>query len=608
MLEGFSSDVVTYSPSASLEEIVDLIHINMDQWAAQEMRVERLIFITDGAPGELRLGDHVITMEDIDDLATDAAAQQFQRLGELMYSYPDTWLADTSHTPYALHLWGSEIAKGVDGEAFVDRIAELTQTSSGKQLSVRASDDLSGGHRWDAVNSDMFASFSPGADWELEYLDQYANPSNVLGTVAKGMDLYTSAQGQLYENYYILGRWEVVAEGNYTWRTNDNCEAGILDHTFSHDSLEGAYLRKVDLKGEADLDCNTVYLDWTNFWLPNGKIASQEWVEVTVETGQTFFFQNDLNYDQYLETPKYDSFSHTMDLNGVFDETSDGTFKVTAHFGDECELNDYQIDWMSQDAQGYKSQGSWKKNADNYFEATLYWNPAPEQIADLHVQVKEHTSGISVLITNEFLVDYEGIAGYDILGYDTNLFANVAASSTGVTFDTLVVTDDTTGGIAFRATDEQGVCRDYQFIIDVAKKADAVPFDESGDALLNIAVDDWAVTDHQGTVFDARQIKITDLPDDGQLYLGGWNAGLNPPGLDLRLERRPECLLPERVRVRGYRYAGVCGCLHGRRRDSLQCRSGSGYLCRGAAARDYRDGIRRSAYSDRCLEYGHSGH
>ncbi len=373
-IDGFDKwRLVTYDESECISDeqtltmIIDSIEDEMDFMEQGDGFFENdyatsIEFITDGSPGELIFSDSVsITLEDLN--GKQGVQDQFARITGLVYD-GDYVYGSPYHLP-SLCLWGSEIAKGSDGEAFVNKLGEIMDEGWNKRIAALASDDVSGG-----VVSRMFNRGDPvpecDMDWELEYQDsvsrtasQTSHPSRLIGMTLGDNN------GFFYENYCVVARSEWVGSGDHIVSHHGAC-VGDIDLYFVHPSLIGARLDKIIVRGEADVDGES-YLYDMNPTLTGGTFpadmtvpAYDERVDIYLETGQTGYYQgqyedddtNDLNSSE-----EDDTFRLEWDLGALqYSETDDGVFKTTFSFAEGRSMADWYLQLFND---GYFNPAYW---------------------------------------------------------------------------------------------------------------------------------------------------------------------------------------------------------------------------------------------------------
>ena len=535
---------VYYDPETDgLTDIIDKIEAELPRASYGDTdAVAGIIFLTDGAPGVLVIGTDTVTWDDIDE-DTDPDAQQFTRLAEIVAGYNK--YSTFNYRP-GLHLFGSEIAKGTQGEQFVDRIADLTGLGDPlfpdqNRMAVRASDDLTGR---------MFASFGESVDWELEYLDSDSAGSG--NPFQQGMSVvmngFSCEDSYYYDHhYYVFGRFMVVGEGDSRYQAlrHEMYYQGeewddIYDDEedipkvlwWDHDTYTGVGLKSLTVTGMADI----------NIWDYNdddGYVTDAEWITIVVNgelMEERYNSEDDIPAPADADDEQY--FRFTFDYDG--DEISllpPGTpqgIRIQFTFGGFVDLADWDYRYEKRDdfQWGYYYFGYCADPDDedaydaldsgNFARIFVQWNPSPEAITDMHVDVEDRTNGNNIELTNVHLVDYEGIVSYawEYNGYDTSLFKNVYFTSTGIRFDTVELTGegDVTSEMVFYAIDAEGVMSRQVLEVTILQQANADDFFAQGMQRIPIDLDGWGVTDRTGDTVDPLTVIIRDAPDHGDLF------------------------------------------------------------------------------------------
>lgn len=238
---------------------------------AQYTDIEAIHIVSHGGPGNLRLGDATLSLDNLEDNAA------------ILLSWRESLSSDAD-----IMLYGCDVAAGKEGTDFVNRLSELTAAD------VAASTDTTGAEEF-------------GGDWDLEYQE---------GNIEAGL------WGDVSHFQGVLAPPSVTAGGvlNYT----ENAAPTVVDATILVSDSDSTNLESAQIKISAnynEFEDELVFSDTgiTGVWNPSTATLSLSNTD-TVENYQAAL--RSVQYVNHSENPMPDQRTVSFSVNdGTVDST-----------------------------------------------------------------------------------------------------------------------------------------------------------------------------------------------------------------------------------------------------------------------------------------------
>ncbi|MDQ7782880.1 MAG: DUF4347 domain-containing protein [Desulfomonilaceae bacterium] len=463
--------VVFDAENDDMGSIVDALTSLADSTGKQ---IGHLAILSHGAPGTIALGQ-------------DAAFSNLSQGPDLV---PWQELRQYLTEDARIDLYGCNTGYGEDGLELVTKLSDLTGAT------VWASDDNTGSE----VNADWVLEIRSGDDPRGYLIDEAAGLGAVdnLGTIT-----VTSGYGwsRVHMEYYLQNLVPLY-----------------------HESVEGSDFVSLSIEGCQDID-------GIDFWRGEYDHTTLEYLTLSGPWG----FGGSKEIDTIRSSSFY--FSETWSTFPIqewaqgwtqpvflcwdyYSESSGMEFRL--HWGsDVADDSDNFEDYMFAAGQliGYLPPLS---GHDNYLTVELTWLPGPYAVGDLNFSVNEQTEGYFLDLSDYFRNAIDGPVSSFSVEYTSDMISNAVAVENGIIFDT----GETLGqhfdtGLMIRAYDGGGRWSEHwvDITINETQVVTAIPFTVRGIHTEPIEVDGWGIDSILESDPALLQIKITDAPDWGFLFL-----------------------------------------------------------------------------------------